>query len=64
MRRIFAALLAGAIGRDEALARARQDTRRYVKRQTTWFRTQTPDWPRIGSSADFARVMGYGSAQR
>ena len=60
----LAAHLAGDVSREEALARARQDTRRYVKRQTTWFRTQTPDWPRIGSSADFARAIGYGSAQR
>jgi tRNA dimethylallyltransferase len=31
----------------EALARAQQETRRYAKRQLTWFRNQTPDWPRI-----------------
>jgi tRNA dimethylallyltransferase len=42
----FAAHLRGEIGLDEALARARQDTRRYAKRQITWFRHQTPDWPR------------------
>jgi tRNA dimethylallyltransferase len=32
---------------DQALTAARQSTRRYAKRQTTWFRNQTPDWPRI-----------------
>lgn len=26
---------------------ARQETRRYAKRQMTWFRNQTPDWGRI-----------------
>ena len=31
----------------EALAAARQETRHYAKRQMTWFRNQTPDWPRI-----------------
>jgi tRNA dimethylallyltransferase len=39
--------LEGRISRDEALARARQETRRYAKRQLTWLRNQTPDWPRI-----------------
>jgi tRNA dimethylallyltransferase len=39
--------LAGRIPRDEALARAQQETRRYAKRQLTWLRNQTPDWPRI-----------------
>ena len=39
--------LEGRIGRDEALVRAQQETRRYAKRQLTWLRNQTPDWPRI-----------------
>jgi len=30
-----------------ALDAARQETRRYAKRQLTWFRNQTPDWERI-----------------
>ncbi len=38
--------LRGRCTLDEAIARAKNDTRRYAKRQTTWFRTQTPDWPR------------------
>jgi tRNA dimethylallyltransferase len=45
--REFADHLAGAISLDEALARAGVATRRYVKRQQTWFRHQTPDWPRL-----------------
>jgi tRNA dimethylallyltransferase len=32
---------------DQALAAAQQASRRYAKRQLTWFRNQTPDWPRI-----------------
>ena len=43
--------LEGRISRDEALARAQQETRRYAKRQLTWFRNQTPDWPRIVAAA-------------
>ena len=39
--------LKGDIGLDEAVALAQQQTRRYAKRQLTWFRNQTPDWPRI-----------------
>jgi tRNA dimethylallyltransferase len=31
----------------EAAAAARQATRNYAKRQLTWFRNQTPDWPRL-----------------
>jgi tRNA dimethylallyltransferase len=40
------ALLDGETGEAEALARWRLDTRRYAKRQGTWFRHQHPDWPR------------------
>ena len=43
----FAAHLRGEMTLDQALAAARQSTRRYAKRQTTWFRNQTPDWPRL-----------------
>ena len=45
--RELAAHLAGELTLDEALAAARQETRRYAKRQMTWFRNQTPSWPRI-----------------
>jgi tRNA dimethylallyltransferase len=47
----FAAQLRGDVGPDEALARARLDTRHYAKRQLTWFRNQTPDWPRTSDPA-------------
>jgi tRNA dimethylallyltransferase len=42
--------LEGRISREEALARAQQETRRYAKRQLTWFRGQAPDWPRIAAA--------------
>jgi tRNA dimethylallyltransferase len=45
----FAAHIRGEIDLDAALAAARQATRRYAKRQTTWFRNQTPDWPRLSA---------------
>ena len=37
--------LAGEISLDEAAAGAVMDTRRYAKRQLTWFRNQMKDWP-------------------
>lgn len=47
----IAAFLAGEIDRDTALDRARLATRRYAKRQYTWFRNQPPaDWPRSGAT--------------
>ncbi|WP_254620838.1 tRNA (adenosine(37)-N6)-dimethylallyltransferase MiaA [Sphingomonas sp. CL5.1] len=44
----IAAMLAGALSREEALAAAQLATRRYAKRQYTWFHHQPPpDWPCI-----------------
>ncbi len=34
---------------EEAVLRAKTETRRYAKRQMTWFRHQTADWPRIAA---------------
>lgn len=45
--REFAAHLRGETTLEQALEAARQETRRYAKRQMTWFRNQTPDWARI-----------------
>jgi tRNA dimethylallyltransferase len=39
--------LAGEISLDEAAAGAVMDTRRYAKRQVTWFRNQMADWPSV-----------------
>ena len=38
------AFLTGEIDRDAAIAQAQQATRRYAKRQMTWFRNQMSDW--------------------
>ncbi len=44
----IAGLLEGRLSRDEALAAGRIATRRYAKRQYTWFSRQPPpDWPRF-----------------
>ena len=37
--------LRGEIGLAEAADGGKRDTRRYAKRQHTWFRNQLPDWP-------------------
>ncbi|NWG93056.1 MAG: tRNA (adenosine(37)-N6)-dimethylallyltransferase MiaA [Parvularculaceae bacterium] len=42
--------LAGEISHDEAIRLAKRNSRRLAKRQLTWFRGQTPDWPRAGSA--------------
>lgn len=47
----IAAFLAGDTDRNETIAAAAQATRRYAKRQYTWFSNQPPaDWPRISES--------------
>jgi tRNA dimethylallyltransferase len=46
--REIASCLAGEISRDEAIAAGQQATRRYAKRQYTWFTHQPPpEWPRF-----------------
>ena len=45
--RELAAHLGGELSLADAIAAAQQETRRYAKRQLTWLRNQTPDWPRI-----------------
>lgn len=45
--REFAAHLRGETTLEQALDAARQETRRYAKRQLTWFRNQTPEWERV-----------------
>ncbi len=36
--------LAGKLSLQDAVDQAKSETRRYAKRQMTWFRTQMPDW--------------------
>jgi tRNA dimethylallyltransferase len=50
----FAAHLRGELSLGEALALAQRDTRRYAKRQSTWFRNQMPAWERLDPTADDA----------
>jgi tRNA dimethylallyltransferase len=52
--------LAGRLSFAEAIALAKRNSRRFAKRQLTWFRGQTPGWPRAGSAA--AAVDGVLSA--
>jgi tRNA dimethylallyltransferase len=48
----FAEAVAGRATAAEALALAQTQTRRYARRQMTWFRHQTADWPRIRASSE------------
>jgi tRNA dimethylallyltransferase len=54
--------LRGEISLDEAAERAKQDTRRYAKRQLTWFRNQMPGWewvaPEQAAGAVEAQLAG------
>lgn len=53
--------LQGEIPLDEAIAGSIMDTRRYAKRQHTWFRGQMKDWPMVPVEQAFdaiARAMG------
>lgn len=49
--------LLGAMTLDEAVAAGQQSTRRYAKRQYTWFAHQPPgDWPRFREALDVERL--------
>jgi tRNA dimethylallyltransferase len=49
--------LLGETSLDEAVAAGRQATRRYAKRQYTWFAHQPPpDWPRLQEALDVERL--------
>src|SRR4051812_1220180 len=55
--REIAAYLRGKSTLDEAVSAARQATRRYAKRQYTWFAHQPPsDWPRFREALDLDRL--------
>jgi tRNA dimethylallyltransferase len=49
--------LNGEISLDEAAAGSIMDTRRYAKRQNTWFRGQMKDWPSAAPDRAFDVVM-------
>ena len=54
--RELAAHLSGALSLETALRLAQQETRRFAKRQLTWFRNQTPEWPRVEPDAEPASL--------
>jgi tRNA dimethylallyltransferase len=55
--REIAAYLRGEVTLDEAIATAQQATRRYAKRQYTWFANQPPaEWPRFREALDIANL--------
>jgi tRNA dimethylallyltransferase len=49
--------LRGEISLDEAVAKGQGDTRRYAKRQFTWFRHQLPDWQWVEPERGFEAAM-------
>ncbi len=61
----IAGMLRGEWSREEAVARGRQTTRNYAKRQYTWFRNQpSQEWPRCQSErcsmeAHFERLFAF-----
>jgi tRNA dimethylallyltransferase len=53
----LSAYLLGEASLDEAIAAGQQATRRYAKRQYTWFAHQPPpDWPRFQEALDVERL--------
>jgi tRNA dimethylallyltransferase len=49
----IAGFIRGELSREEALAAGKLATRRYAKRQYTWFRHQPPvEWPRFAAALD------------
>jgi len=55
---------AGEMSLEAALTAAQQATRRYAKRQATWFRNQTSDWPRITAAdpeAQWGQFLALGA---
>jgi tRNA dimethylallyltransferase len=51
------AYLRGEIDWDEAIVKGQGDTRRYAKRQFTWFRHQLPNWTWVEPEKGFETVM-------
>ena len=48
--------LRGEIPLEEAAEGGKRDTRRYAKRQNTWFRNQLPDWPQCPAETGLAAL--------
>jgi tRNA dimethylallyltransferase len=56
--------LRGEMSLDEAITKGQGDTRRYAKRQFTWFRHQLPDWRWVEPEQGFEAVMARINAQQ
>jgi tRNA dimethylallyltransferase len=56
--------LRGEITIAEAADGGIMDTRRYAKRQVTWFRNQLPDWPWLPADTAEAAILGDVRAER
>jgi tRNA dimethylallyltransferase len=50
--------LRGEIEHAAAVAEAKRDTRRYTKRQATWFRHQLPDWTWVAGESALDAIRG------
>ena len=57
--RELAAHLRGETTLPEALEAAQRETRRYAKRQLTWFRNQTPGWMRLSAVSPDAAMRQF-----
>ncbi len=54
----IAAMLRGEMDKQTTLEALQQNTRRFAKRQLTWFRNQAPDWPRAATAEEVeARII-------
>jgi tRNA dimethylallyltransferase len=58
------AYLRGETSLDEAIVKGQGDTRRYAKRQFTWFRHQLPDWQWVEPARGFEAAMARLNAPR
>jgi tRNA dimethylallyltransferase len=56
--------LRGELSLEEAVARGQGDTRRYAKRQFTWFRHQLTDWQWVEPEQGFEAVLAQLNALR
>jgi tRNA dimethylallyltransferase len=57
--RQLAAHLLGDVPLEQALSDAQRETRRYAKRQLTWFRNQTPGWGRLTAETPEAALRQF-----
>ena len=55
--------LAGQVSLDDAIAEGQGDTRRYAKRQVTFFRHQMPDWQRSAPQSALDKLIAAIHAQ-